>query len=197
MQTVTTNDLNTLRLYRDAAIRVASNMVGEQAADDVVQEAMLAITTKVQRDGVDPELNWEALLIRYTQWAALDWLKHQKELEHFEGTEYIEDSDSAGPDADLTQYEDRSTPAWPTAIERDTPEHIVTAADLRDLVREIAVAAHGARDYAIFMAHAEDGKSQAELAAEFKLSQQAVSRIILVVRTTLAMELARLGYNVG
>lgn len=218
MMTTSNRDrLNALRPHMEAARKVASNMVGDQDADDVVQDAILAICGKVDRDGIDEEINWLAILLTYTRWAGLDWLKQRREIQEHEISAedlslprlgYDPGTDlslgDAGPAATsgealatLASVQHRTTPAWPTAIEYTTPEDNVTAAELRDLIREIAVARHGARDYAIFLAVVMDGKSQEEVARTHDITQSAVSRIVMHVRTTLAGELANLGYNVA
>jgi RNA polymerase sigma factor (sigma-70 family) len=182
----------------EAARTVAVNMVGPQDADDVVQEAVLSLAKRVEADGVEAEVNWLALFLRYTQWAGLDWLKKQREIAHFEGTALEPDGPSSGDGRFVSEADedggrltspDRHTPAWPTAIERTTPEDIVTAAQLRDLIREIAVQHHGARDYAIFCAVVMDGIGQARVAKEHEMSQGRISQVVQDVRGTLMREI--------
>ena len=200
--------LNALREHVPAALKVARNMVGEQDAHDVVQDAVLAICGRAEREGIDEEVNWLPLLLTYTRWAGLDWLKKRKEIDEYENSisdlPWVTEPDNGDssntpedPYGSIASQQLRTTPAWPTAIEHTTPEHLVTAAELRDLIREIAIAKHGARDYAIFCSVVMDGLSQEQVARTHDLSQSMVSRVVLQVRSTLAEELAALGYDVA
>lgn len=194
------NILDNLTPHMAAARQVAANLVGQQDADDVVQDAILAIAGRADREGVDEEINWLALFLRYTQWAGLDWLKKRDEIEahEVEGAGLLAPEGDSDEDlAERSYVQHRTTPAWPTAIEQTTPEDIVTAAQLRDLIREIAVTRHGPRAYAVFGAVVMDGESQGKVAREHDLTQSRVSQIVNDVRETLREELTKKSFVIG
>jgi RNA polymerase sigma factor (sigma-70 family) len=175
---------------RDAAV---------DEAEDVVHDTFMEVMALPSV----PDGDIGGLLMQRLKWRIVDLIRKRKELMmedqplmqetngHDEG-EYV---GGALERIELMQM-DRTTPAWPSVIDWNTPEDIVSAEQLREHIREIATEACGAEAYAMFCAVTIDGVHQERVAKEFRVSQATVSRNVTRVRDEVQQVLLAEGYDV-
>lgn len=167
-------------------------------AEDVVHETFMEVMALPTLS--EGELG--GLLMQRLKWRITDHLRRRREflaedvplpmstVDGMEGVEfgtpleYLE-----------TVQLDRTTPAWPSVIDYDTPEALVSADQLRDRIRDIATEAHGREAYSMFCAVMIDGETQARVAKEFRVDQTTVSRTVARVRASVRDTLLAEGYD--
>lgn len=184
--------------YRPQMVKIATDMIGEDDAEDVVQEACAEVLT-LPESAANPE----GLLFQYLRWRCTDILRARSGVDVIVLEADLGDVDDDGETrpATLSDLEDLSAaqggiPPWPTAIDPVTPEHTAMANEVRDIVRDIALSTVGERDYAIFLAVAEDDMPQWKVAKEFDIDQATVSRTVERVRSLMRNKLKEAGYDV-
>jgi RNA polymerase sigma factor (sigma-70 family) len=171
-------------------------------AEDVVHETFM----EVMALPTVPEGDIGGLLMQRLKWRLTDFHRQKREtlesdlrIPRIQGGTDSEDRELSGPltlaDLEAANFE-RDTPAWPSAIDYDTPEAIVSADQLRNRIRDIATEAHGAEAYAMFCAVMIDGETQARVAKEFRVDQTTVSRTVARVREAVRSSLIAEGYDV-
>lgn len=163
--------------------------------EDVVHDTFLEVMAMPNV----PDGDIEGLLIQRLKWRISDAMRASREvLESDLGT--VDDDGQERPmdlgDLEDIQSEHGRTPPWPTAVNFDTPEDIVTASQMRDRIRTHATRLCGERDYAVFCAVVIDDVPQSRVAKEFRMDQATVSRIVQNVRDTVGTQLRAEGYAV-
>lgn len=193
--------MNTKRI-EDAYTRYASSMLGyaqsrmDTDAEDVVHEAFMEVMALPEL----PEGDIEGLLIQRLKWRISDAQRASAEvLETDLGT--VDDDGQERPmelaDLEEAQSHHGSIPPWPSAVDYDSPEELMTAAQMRDKIREYAVEYCGERAYAVFLAVVVDDRPQGQVARQFHMDQATISRTVNFVRSVLREQLAIDGYAVG
>lgn len=182
------------RLYSDKMLTYASSRV-DHGAEDLVHEAFMEVMALPEL----PDGDIEGLLIQRLKWRISDAQRASAEVLECELGSVEEDG--AERPMDLSDLEEAQThhgsiPPWPGAIDYDTPEQIVTAAQMRDLIRQVAVDYCGQQAYSVFLAASIDGVPQAQIAKVFRMDQATVSRTVNFVRSVLLEHLAIDGYEV-
>lgn len=171
---------------RKDLIDYATRWVGAQDAEDVVHDAYAEVAGLQYRPA-----NSRAVLRIYTGWRVRDHLRARQEAFVVLESDLPEvEEDGELRTAELSDLESLSSvaggpPAWPTAIDPVTPEHVATASELRGVIRDTVVNAFGDRAYAMFLAVMEDGLSQGRVAKEFGVDQATVSRTVASVHELL------------
>lgn len=166
-------------------------------AEDVAQESWLALLSMN-----DPPLRVGGFLRVVAQrlaWAKLSERGSRGEIPVSELGLSDGDEDENGEvlTSDIERIESVEEPATTfTNMERRTPEDYATAADLRNMVANIAIAAVGPEKWAIFLAVSQDEQPAWKVAKEFKRSARYVQDVVKDVRTTVASHLRREGYAV-
>lgn len=192
--------MNTNRI-EDAYTRYASSMLGyaqsrlDNNAEDVVHDAFMEVMALPEL----PDGDIEGLLIQRLKWRIADALRVSAEVLETElGTV---DEDGQERPMDLTDLEEAqshhgSIPPWPSAVDYDSPEELMTAAQMRDKIREYALEYCGERAYAVFLAVVVDARPQEHVARQFHMDQATISRTVNFVRSVLREQLAIDGYSV-
>jgi RNA polymerase sigma factor (sigma-70 family) len=169
--------------HMPALVAYAQGVVGDDA-QDVAHDAFLEVMTLP--DLPDGEIG--GLLMQRTKWRASDFARRKEAVLEADLGETDDDSDTLRPmqleDLEAAQVHHGAIPPWPSAIEHDTPEEIVNAAQMRDEVMRVILSYCSQQDYSMFMCMA-DGMSQARIAKEFNVDQTTVSRAIARVRDTI------------
>lgn len=169
----------------------AQGVVGDDA-EDVAHDAFLEVMGLPElRDG---EIG--GLLMQRLKWRATDFARRREAVLEADLGEVDDDADTLRPmqldDLESAQLHHGSTPPWPTAIDHNSPEEIVNAAQLRDAIAAECAEKASAADYGMFLAVA-DGVDQARVAKEWKVDQATVSRAVARVRTVASEFLERNG----
>lgn len=162
-------------------VAYAQTLVGDEA-EDVAHDAFLEVMDLPElRDG---EIG--GLLMQRVKWRATDFLRRREAVLEADLGEVDDDSDTLRPmqldDLEATQIHHGSTPPWPTAIDADSPEEIVNAAQLRDQIAAVCRERCMPDDYGMFLAIA-DGVEQVRVAREWRVDQATVSRAVARVRS--------------
>lgn len=165
-------------------VAYAQTVVGDDA-EDVAHDAFLEVMDLPElRDG---EIG--GLLMQRVKWRAADFLRRREAVLEADLGEVDDDSDTLRPmqldDLEATQVHHGSTPPWPTAIEHDSPEEIVNAAQLRDQIAAVCRERCMPDDYGMFLAIA-DGVDQVRVAREWRVDQATVSRAVARVRSVVS-----------
>ena len=178
-------------------VSYARGIVGDDA-EDIVQEAFLEVA---RLPDVPEGEKAEAVLFQYCKWRAHSHLrKLQRERQILEaelGT--VEEDGQERPmvlgDLEEQQSEHGRTPPWPTAVNYDSPEDIVTAAELRDRIRHHAITTCSDTEYAVFLAMVVDDRPQWSVAKEFNMDQATISRTVARVRDAIVTGLKGDGFD--
>jgi DNA-directed RNA polymerase specialized sigma24 family protein len=170
--------------HMDNLVAHARGLVGDEA-EDIAHEAFYEVMDLPElREG---EIG--GLLMQRVKWRAADFLRRREAVLEADLGEVDDDGESMRPmqldDLEATQVHHGSVPPWPTAIDHDSPEEIVTAAQMRDKIAQVCKEHCGADDYGMFMAIA-DGVDQARVAKEWKVDQATVSRAVARVRNVVS-----------
>jgi RNA polymerase sigma factor (sigma-70 family) len=198
------NNKEVQAIYEEQDIHLlnrAIKIAGLDHARDIVNEAWANLLAKRIKEKKDPD-NWESALNQYVDWAAINQLRRQAQIEDLSSQSQADENEEEGDLGDedalvnVETSQNRTAPAWPTAIERDTPEQNLLASELRDRIRDLALLLCSERDYAIFLAVTMDGVPQWRVAKEFGMTQQNVSQVVARVRSTLADALREEGYAI-
>lgn len=182
-------------LYSPAMFSYAAGRLGTDH-EDVVHDTFMEVMALPQL----PDGGIEGLLIQRLKWRINDALRARQEVLECE-LGMMDDDGQDRPmelgDLEEVQSEHGRSPPWPTAVNYDSPEEIVSANQMRDKIREIAVRTCGDRDYAVFCASMIDQAPQWKVAKEFNMDQATVSRVVARVRQAVADELVLEGYDVN
>ena len=177
-------------------VSYARGVVGDEA-EDVAHDAFMEVIGLP--DLSDGEIG--GLLMQRLKWRAADFLRRREALLEADLGDVEDESDDMRPmqldDLEATQVHHGATPPWPTAIDHDSPEELVNAAQMNALIREVATEQCSAEDYAMFLAVVVDNVRQDRVAREFRVDQGSVSRAVSRVRDTVAQHLEAHGYNVN
>ena len=170
--------------HMPALVAYAQTVVGDEA-QDVAHDAFLEVMDLPElRDG---EIG--GLLMQRCKWRASDFLRRREAVLEADLGEVDDDADAMRPmqldDLEATQVHHGCTPPWPTAIDHDSPEEIVNAAQMRDSIASVCKERCNPDDYAMFLSIA-DGVDQARVAKEFRVDQGTVSRAVARVRGVVA-----------
>lgn len=170
--------------HMDRLVAYAQPIVGDEA-EDIAHEAFYEVMDLPElREG---EIG--GLLMQRVKWRAADFLRRREAVLEADLGEVDDDGESMRPmqldDLEATQLHHGSIPPWPTAIDHDSPEEIVTAAQMRDKIAEVVRDKCGPDDYGMFMAIA-DGVDQSRVAKEWRVDQATVSRAVARVRNVVS-----------
>jgi RNA polymerase sigma factor (sigma-70 family) len=181
-------------LYSPAMFAYAASKM-DGGGEDVVHDTFLEVMALPTL----PDGDIEGLLVQRLKWRIKDALRARQEVLECElGS--VDDDGQDRPmelgDLEEVQSEHGRSPPWPTAVNYDTPEELVSASQMRDKIREIAVRTCGDNDYAVFCASQIDQMPQWRVAKEFHMDQATVSRVVARVRRAVADELSLEGYDV-
>lgn len=174
---------------------VASDIVGPEEAEDVVHDAFLEVMALPEL----PSGRIGGLLVQRVRWRALDVLRARGEVLEADLGEVEDDGVMRVmqlEDLESVQMHHGSTPPWPSAVDHDNPEDIMSANQMRDKIREYATAACGEAEWGMFCAVTMDGASQVRVAREFRVDQATVSRAVDRVRYEVQRMLQAEGYAV-
>jgi RNA polymerase sigma factor (sigma-70 family) len=178
-------------------VSYARGIIGDDA-EDVVQEAFLEVANLPD---VPEGEKAEGVLFTYLKWRVGS---HLRKMQHDRQTleaelGMIEEDGTERPmvlgDLEERQSEHGRTPPWPTAVNYDSPEDIVTAAELRDRIRHHALASCSDTEYAVFLAITVDDKPQWAVAKEFNMDQATISRTVSRVRDAISAGLTEDGFD--
>jgi RNA polymerase sigma factor (sigma-70 family) len=181
--------------YAESLRNYARHRLGPDDAEDVVQDAFMEVMALPDL----PEGDIEGLLMQRLKWRISDAQRAEAEvLETDLGT--MDDDGQERPmelsDLEEAQSHHGSIPPWPSAVDYDSPEEIVTAAQMRDKIREYALEDCGEQAYAVFCASVVDQIPQHRIAKTFRMDQATVSRVTGWVRDTVAARLRDEGFKV-
>lgn len=180
--------------HMDRLVSYAQAYVGDDAPD-VAHDAFMEVMAL-------PELPGDigGLLMQRLKWRMMDTNRRREAILECDLGD-TEDEDELRPmrldDLEALQVQHGSTPPWPSAVDHDTPEGAVSADQLRDHIRRIAIEGCGQDGWAMFCAVMMDGTDQARVAREFKVDQTTVSRTVARVREVVANQLIAEGYDVN
>lgn len=178
-------------------VAYARGLIGDEA-EDVVQDVFVEVS---RLPDVPEGEKAEGVLFTYLKWRVHSHLRAQQRdrqvLESALGD--IEEDGQERPmvlgDLEEQQSEHGRTPPWPTAVNYDSPEEIVTAAELRDRIRHHALASCSDTEYAVFLAITVDDKPQWAVAKEFSMDQGTISRTVTRVRDAISAGLRADGFD--
>lgn len=175
-------------------VSYARNYVGDDA-EDVAHDAFLEVMAL-------PELPGDigGLLMQRLKWRIMDNTRRRDAILEADLGD-TDDDDELRPmrldDLESLQVQHGSTPPWPSAVDHDTPEGVVSADQLRNHIRNIAIEQCGDGAWAMFCAVMMDGTDQGRVAREFKVDQTTVSRTVARVRDVVAAQLTSEGFDVN
>lgn len=150
---------------------------GGESADDILQEALLAL---LSYDPTGLRVTWEAVSVGIARNKALEALRRATK-----GRRAASTAPGAPDDVTVIPFDDAVAAFGEDADDRDDPERVFEQAQQQLVLLRLAREQLTEREQAVFFGIHYDGRTRAALAAEIGLTPQGVGQMYVRVAKTL------------